>query len=172
MMTALTRCRTALSKAASVSRPLLALRIKSWTPNARAAACASRIWDSEVGFPGLTSKPITVASGTSSRNSSSRFAPSVFETKVTPVMLPPGRLKFDTRQSHRIGARRKDDRNCCGCSFGSHCSWWGQRDDRGYRISYQISGHCRQSVEARVGRAIFDCDVAAFDITSILEALP
>ena len=48
-------------------------------------------------FPGLTSKPKIVALGTSSRNRSNRFAPSVFETKVTPVMLPPGRLKLETR---------------------------------------------------------------------------
>jgi hypothetical protein len=38
-------------------------------------------------------------------------------------------------------------------------------------VRYQVGGHCRQSVEATIGRAIFNCEVAPFDIASVLEAL-
>jgi len=37
------------------------------------------------------------ALGTSSRSSSNRFAPSVLTINVTPVTLPPGRLRLETR---------------------------------------------------------------------------
>src|SRR5258708_2893508 len=66
-------------------------------PDACAAVCTSLIWDSEVGFPGLVSKPITLALGTSSRSTPNRFAPSVLTINVTPVTLPPGRLRLETR---------------------------------------------------------------------------
>src|SRR5262249_15443801 len=42
-------------------------------------------------------KPITLALGTSSRSNSNRFAPRVLVIKVTPVTLPPGRLRLETR---------------------------------------------------------------------------
>ncbi|HVI16041.1 MAG TPA: hypothetical protein VM822_24615 [Pseudolabrys sp.] len=41
---------------------------------------------------GFTSKAIVAALGTSSRNSSKRFGPNAPAKKVTPVMLPSGRL--------------------------------------------------------------------------------
>jgi hypothetical protein len=39
-------------------------------------------------------------------------------------------------------------------------------------VGHQLGGQLRQSVEATIGRAIFDCDIAAFDIASVLEPLP
>src|SRR6516165_6203881 len=60
-------------------------------------SCVSVVWDSEVGFAGLTRKPTIFALGTSSRSNSSRFAPSEVTRKVTPVTLPPGRLRLETR---------------------------------------------------------------------------
>src|SRR5262245_49548572 len=52
---------------------------------------------SEVGFAGLTRKPMTVVLGTSSRSNSNRFAARAVTRKVTPVTLPPGRLRLATR---------------------------------------------------------------------------
>src|SRR5215468_8913720 len=66
-------------------------------PDACAAVRTSLIWDSEVGFPGLARKPITLALGTSSRIIPDRFAPSVLTTNVTPLTLPLGRLRLGTR---------------------------------------------------------------------------
>jgi hypothetical protein len=42
---------------------------------------------------------MTVAVGTNSRNSSSRFGPSSTDKMPTPVRLPPGRLRLETRPS-------------------------------------------------------------------------
>ena len=56
--------------------------------------------------------------------------------------------------------------------FGSHCGRRAQRDYRGYGVRHQIGGHCRQPVEARIGRAIFDCEIAPLDVATILEVLP
>jgi len=97
MITAFVPCWTKLAKAASILRSQPAGKIRGLMPNARAALCTSLIWDSEVGFPGLVSKPITLALGTSSRSTPNRFAPSVLTINVTPVTLPPGRLRLETR---------------------------------------------------------------------------
>ena len=92
--------------------------------------------------------------------------------KVTPVtLLGTVEIGYET-EIQRISADREDDRNGCGCSFGGRCSRRGKRNYRGRWVGYQISGQCRQSVEVRIGRAIFDCDIVAFDIASLLEALP
>src|SRR5262249_33763889 len=90
-------CWTKLAKAASILRSLPTDKIRGSMPDACAAVCTSLIWDSEVGFPGLMRKPITLALGTSSRIIPNRFAPSVLTINVTPVTLPPGRLRLETR---------------------------------------------------------------------------
>jgi hypothetical protein len=63
----------------------------------------------------------------------------------------------------RVSAHCENDWNGCGCSFGSYCRRRAERNDRGYGIRYQIGGHCRQPVEARIGRAIFDCEIAPLE---------
>ena len=47
----------------------------------------------------MTSMATVVALGTSWRSSSSRFVPSSLVMKITPVKLPPGRLRLATRPS-------------------------------------------------------------------------
>src|SRR5262249_26057877 len=64
------------------------------------------------------------------------------------------------------------DRYGCGCSFRGQRSRRGQRNDRGRGIGRQLGSHCRQSVEATIAGAIFDRDVAPFDVADVLEALP
>ena len=110
--------------------------------------------------------------GTSSRSNSSRFAPSALTRKVTPVTLPPGRLRLETRPSSRtVGANHENDRNGSGCSFGCHRSLRSERNDYGHRVGHQLGGQSRQPVEATIGRAIFDRNVATFDIAGVLQAL-
>src|SRR5215813_9008636 len=72
----------------------------------------------------------------------------------------------------RIGTDREYDRNGCGCGFRGERSRRGQRNDRGRGIGRQLGSHCRQSVEATIARAIFDRDIAPFDIAGVLEAVP
>ena len=66
---------------------------------ASAACCVSFVSDSERERFGLTRRPIKAALGTSSRSNSSRLPASSVTKKVTPVTLPPGRLKLDTKPS-------------------------------------------------------------------------
>ena len=110
-----------------------------------------------------------MAPGNSSRSNCNRFAPSVLTKNVTPVTLieTGNEIEFDG-----IGTSRKNDRNSGGCSFGRHCSRRGERNHRCHGVGHQLGGQCRQAVEARIGRAIFDCEIAPFDIASILEPLP
>ena len=65
----------------------------------RAAASTSFICGSAVGRPGLNRPPITRACGISSRSNSSRFATTSRMKSITPVILPPGRLRLATRPS-------------------------------------------------------------------------
>src|SRR5262245_17186935 len=57
------------------------------------------VWDLEVGFAGVTRKPTPVVLGTNSQSNSNRFAASAVTRKDTPVTLPPGRLRLETRPS-------------------------------------------------------------------------
>jgi hypothetical protein len=62
--------------------------------------CASLIAGSlKLGFVGLTSKATEVAPGTVSCSSSTRLAINSKFNEVTPVTLPPGRLKLVTSLS-------------------------------------------------------------------------
>src|SRR5262249_39668594 len=72
----------------------------------------------------------------------------------------------------RVRTGHENDRNGSGCGFGCQRGGWGGRKDYAYRVSHQLGGQCRQSIEATTRRAIFDCDVAAFDIAGVLETLP
>ena len=92
------RC-TKVAKAVSISWSLLASIIMSCSPIACATACTSLRSASVSTLPGFTSMAISVALGTNWRNKSSRFAPKPVTKKVTPVILPPGRLRLVTRPS-------------------------------------------------------------------------
>ncbi len=86
------------AKAASISRSLLAFKVRICSPRARAATRASLSCDSAAAAVGLTSTPITPAFGTTSRRSSSCLdSKSGPVKKEMPVILPPGRLSLATR---------------------------------------------------------------------------
>ncbi len=98
-MSAPTRFSTSVTKAASNSRSVLALTMCTCCPMARAAFCTSRDWISACGLLWFTSIAISAAVGTISRSSSIRFASSATANRLTPVTLPPGRLRLATRPS-------------------------------------------------------------------------
>src|SRR5262249_24444384 len=93
------RSRIKAAKAGSVSCSVLALRIRTCWPMARAAFCISRDWVSACALLGFTSMAINVEPGTSSRSSSSRFASSSTPIIAMPVTFPSGRLRLATRPS-------------------------------------------------------------------------
>src|SRR5262249_61557457 len=78
---------------------VLAVKNSICGPMAVATASTSFFSDSVVGFCGLTSTPRCVAAGNSSCKSPSRLATSSLLMELTPVMLPPGRLRLSTRPS-------------------------------------------------------------------------
>ena len=63
----------------------------------RAAFGGFRLRARQMGLVGLTSRAMMVAVGTNSCSSSSRFGPTSTLSVVTPVRLPPGRLRLATR---------------------------------------------------------------------------
>ena len=75
---------------------VLASRMMSCSPRVSAAACTSFAPPRYLDCLGFTSTAIADALGTSSRSSSRRFCPNP-ASKVTPVTLPPGRLRLATR---------------------------------------------------------------------------
>src|SRR5262249_54775939 len=129
------------------------------------------VWNSEVGFAGLTRKPKIFALGTSSRSNSSRFAPSAVTRKVTPVTLAPGRLRLETRPSSWTGSAPTTKTIGMVPVAALAASAAGGPNAR-ITATGSASGQSRQPVEATIGRAIFDRNVTTFDIASLLQALP
>src|SRR5215831_7659132 len=82
---------------ASNASSLLALVMTIRCPIARAASSICCSWSAAGGKPGLMSTPIRATPGTRSRSNPSRFGSIRLVNRVTPVTLPPGRLKLSTK---------------------------------------------------------------------------
>src|SRR6516165_666807 len=79
----------------SKSRSVLACRTWAASPSVRAAACMSLDCASAMaGLAGLISTAMVVAAGITSCSSCSCFGPISTPSTVTPVRLPPGRLRL------------------------------------------------------------------------------
>ena len=113
------------------------------------------------------------AVGISSRSSSSRFGPSSAFKLVTPVTLPPGRLRLATSPvstgsapiSKTIGNRRgrRLCRECRRSAAGRH--------NHGHLAANQFGRQRRQSIVLVFCPAIFDRHVLALDIACLLQTL-
>ena len=88
-----------VANAASMSPTVLAVKTINLCLYACAAASRSFDWASAVELLGFTSAAIVVSEETTSRMSSSRFANIMEVSPLTPVALPPGRLRLVTRPS-------------------------------------------------------------------------
>ena len=87
-----------VANAASISRGDEAFRLRMLRPSSRAAASTSRISISKLGeFIGSPSQAMVAGGGTNSCSSPRRFGCKGPDPKVTPVILPPGRLRLVTR---------------------------------------------------------------------------
>ena len=91
--------------------------------------------------------------------------------EVTPVTLPPGRLRLATRPSFdRIAAGREHDRNRRGRGLGrkrradrTGC------DDHGHLAAHQLGRQRRQPIVLTFRPAEFDRDVLALDVAGFLS---
>ena len=88
-----------IANAASISPSILALRTSNSFPRELAAVCAASISLLPFGLVGFMRKPMTVACGATSCSSCIRLATAAVPNIVTPVALPPGRLRLATKPS-------------------------------------------------------------------------
>src|SRR6516162_2357725 len=126
-----------------------------------------------MGRLGSTSTPMRTAPGCNSCNNPSCFAPSSAVTKVTPVTLPPGRLRLATRPSltgspavtKTIGDRRSR-------RLGYNCRGDVMRSDHRHLTAYQIGCEVGQSLDLVLRPAILDHDILALDVAGFTNPLP
>src|SRR5262249_44602429 len=110
--------------------------------------------------------------GTSSCNSSSRFAAISTAKKLTPVRLPPGPGETgDETKLHRIVTDIEYDRNRRRCRLGLQCRMRAPSSNHRDPAANQFAGEHRQPIGLVLGPAIFDSNVLAFDEASVLKAL-
>src|SRR5262249_43095972 len=105
------------------------------------------------------STAMRAAPGRNSRKSPSCFGPSSAETKLTPVTLPPGRLRLTTMPS-LVPTGHEDDRDRRGCGLGRERRR-GIADDQGWLPAKKVRHQKRQPVSLTLGRAVLDGDVLA-----------
>src|SRR5262249_32543222 len=171
MKTASARSCVKVAKAASISRLVLALSTWICNPMARAADCRSlNVVSVSTALTGLTSTAIRAAWGTITRNSSSRFAVNSPLKRLTPVRLPPGRARLETRPSLTGSCGDENDGDRRACSLG-RLRAIRRRGDHGDLPANQFGRQRWQSLHLILSPAVFDRDVLVLDIAGILEAL-
>ena len=151
---------------------VLALRTSTCRPSVRAASCASLCMRADSGSFGFTNIAITAALGTSSCSRPSALPASKLVNQLTPVTLPPGRLRLrHVALLDWVAARREHNRNGLGRRHGSqYRSATSCRGDHGYLAADQVGRKGRQSIVLIFGKTGFDRDVAAIDIAGFTQA--
>ena len=120
---------------------------------------------------GFTSMAIVVALGTSWRSSSSRFAPNTPPKKLTPVTLPPGRLRLATRPCLTGSPPVAKTIGTVVVAALAASAEMVFADDHGHRPANQFGHQRRQPVMLIFRLAKFDRDVLALDEACFLQAL-
>ena len=133
----------------------------------------SQLWSRQSGLVGLTSSAMTVAVGTNSRSSSSRFGPSS-AFKVTPVSVAARPVQAGDEAKLRPG--RSPITKTIGIVVvaalaASAAGGAAARDDHGHLTADQIGRQCRQSIILTLRPAIFDRHILALDIAGFAQAL-
>src|SRR5262249_10216228 len=167
------RACTISAKALSISASLLALKITTCFPIARAAASDSRALTTAGAKFGLTSMAIVEAVGTTSCSSPRRFSDSSVVKMLTPVALPPGRARLLTRPDLTGSVPLL---NTIGIVAVAQSRWRrGRARGRGGRLSppggadarhsarNEIGSERRYAIVPPLGPSILDHDIAAMD---------
>src|SRR5262249_22706075 len=111
------------------------------------------------------------ALGVSWRKISSRFVPNAPETKLTPVMLPPGRFRLATRPSLTgVASGHEQNRDRCGRVLGCKCCKHVGDDDI-LGPANQFVYQAWKPVNLIVGIEKFDRDILAFIKARFHQAL-
>ena len=122
---------------------------------------------------GLTSSAMTVAVGTSSCKSPSRFGASSRPNEVTPVTLPPGRLRLAMSPSAtgsppvRMTIGIVAEARCAASAAGVE-AWCCNYT---HPAANQISCQNRQALVLSLGPPVFDRDVLALDKSRLVQTL-
>ena len=130
---------------------------------------------SAYGSFGLTSTPTRVASGTSSCKELQPLGRQLDVNQLTPVTLPPGRLRLATRPMLDWVERRST--KTIGISLSLPLRPAPRRrtarcDNDSDLPAHQLGRQCRQpSSSSSLGPAIFDRDVPALDIAHFAQSL-
>src|SRR5215470_12550934 len=120
------------------------------------------------GSVGFTNRPMTAALGTSSCSISSCFCPSSRKNMLTPVTLPPGRLRLATRPAPTGSPPLlKTIGIVCVAALAASAAGSPPAHDYDDRqgTADQIGCQRRQSIVVEVRPAIFKGDVATLQIT-------
>src|SRR5262245_34167532 len=114
----------------------------------RAAASTSRTMISETAaLVGLTSTARRTMRGTNSRRSSNRFDTTSDPKKLTPVRLPPGRARLETRPSLTGSSPAVNTMGIVAVAdLAASAEGVGGRDDHRHLTTYQLRRQRRQPI--------------------------
>src|SRR5215471_18276745 len=137
----------------------------------RAASSICCDWRADGAKLGLSRAPTSWASGTRSRNSPNRFDSMRFVIRVTPVTLPPGRLKLSTKPSLTGSPPHPEhDRDSgCGALGRARRRIAADRGEHVDPAAHEIGRHFRQAVVFTARPAEFDRDILALDEATFLQ---
>ena len=107
--------------------------------------------------------------GTSSRNSSELLRLQTGGQKITPVALPPGRLRLATRPSLTGSRPMTKTIGMVAVAAWPPAPQGCGRNDHGHLAADQIGRHRRQPIVLTFRPAVFDRDVVALDIAGLVQ---
>src|SRR5215831_19028710 len=169
-ISALARFSTKAAKVVSKSASTLAGKINTSCPSLRAASFNSRVADRCARLVGFTRRAMSGVVGSSSRRSSILFGYRVLVMTLTPVRLPPGRLKLATSPvstgslpvAKRDYCRRHPQATGCDIRCAGEKHGHFPLDEFGY--------HRRQPIKLAVGPAELEGDILALGETVFSQA--
>jgi len=133
------RSRTKVAKAASISRPVLALRTRICSPMVQAAPSSSFSVASAAGLSGLVSTATRAVPGTSSRKSSKFCVQLCSKRGDTCHVATRPRQAHHKTEGDRIFGDIEDDRDRGGCHLGGSGADSAPRSRRSLRLVDELS---------------------------------
>src|SRR6516164_9629997 len=157
-----------LAKAASISRGDWAFKFRRLGPSSRAASSTSCCSISTFGAFGSRSQAMVAGGGTSSCSSSRRFGCRGAFPKLTPVILPPGRLRLVTAPLAMGSPPATNTIGIVEVAALSRAQGALLTNNHGHMPAYQVRHQFGESIELILCPAEFDRHVVAVDETGFL----